>query len=72
MASAGNDQTIFIQFYQVKYRRFLVPKALRAAAGPDRLPDADKEDGDSLLITVEREGMGDSNPPDAFSSENKV
>ncbi|KAJ3554116.1 hypothetical protein NM688_g3274 [Phlebia brevispora] len=39
-----NDQTVFIHYYKVKYRRLYprVPKVIKAAAGPHRLPDPER------------------------------
>ncbi|KAF7797630.1 hypothetical protein EIP86_008830 [Pleurotus ostreatoroseus] len=70
--ASENDQTIFVQFYQVKYRRFLWPKTMRAAAGPDTLPEADGEEDGSTLVTVGREDTYGSDIYDACGPRDEV
>ncbi|KAJ3554389.1 hypothetical protein NM688_g3138 [Phlebia brevispora] len=46
------DQTIFIEFYKVRYRKFVAPKAFKAAAGPHHLPDPYQDTEDAAPVSA--------------------
>lgn len=54
------NQCVFLPFYKIKYRLFLLP-SIKAAAGYDELPDADNDDADTRIV-VESEGQEDYDP----------
>lgn len=53
-----NDQTIFIEFYKVRYRLRL-PKVLKAAMGPSTLPPSDEyPDSSSPTLAFDSDSDG--------------
>ena len=52
--SAPQNQCLFIQFWKIKRRKFLLKGPIRAAAGYDELPDPDPDTQDlSISVTSE-------------------
>ncbi|KAJ3535821.1 hypothetical protein NM688_g6924 [Phlebia brevispora] len=60
MTAEAADQTIFIEFYKVRYRRFVAPKVLRAAAGPDHLPDPYEDTDNSSAASASEDDCDES------------